>query len=705
MHKKVILFGCCLAAGGLAAEPIEEVVVTAGFRDTGLMSSSGSISVIDAEVIRERTAQHLEQVLNVAPNVNFAAGASRARFVQIRGIGERSQFVDPVDPSVGMVIDDIDISGLGGAATMFDVQQVDILRGPQGTRFGASALAGMITMRSADPGEELDGYVDGLAGNYQTWRLGAAVGGPLAENVQGRLGVQQYRSDGYMENDFLGRDDTNSQDELTVRGKLFFQPAANLDFQFALFHVDIDNGYDGFSLDNTRVTLSDEPGQDRQKTTAGSFKSIWSGSDVVTLEAIVTYLDADLDYGYDEDWSHVGLCDGTDCEGWEYSSTDNYRRDRTDGRIELRLLSGEAGELFGNTSWVTGVYAYRRDEHLRREFYDYDLDIENAVFTSDYQRDNLAVYGELDSRLSERWRMTAGLRVERFDADYSDSLDVSAGPGETLWGGELALDYQLTDNALLYGLVSRGYKVGGVNGEALGKAVKNDFDPEVIAFLSGRLEFDSETLVNWELGWKGRYFEDRLAVRLAAFYMDRSDMQLKAWYNQGPLFVGYIDNAASGSNWGAELETQYWLNAHVALFANLGWLETEIEDFEVLVDEQLVDKSGRDQAHAPAYQFNIGTDFVFGSGFYGRLEVEGRDQYYFSDSHDEQSDSYQLLHARFGYRLGQFDIALWGRNLTDEDYQVRGFYFGNDPRKFYEPEAYYQYGEPRVFGVEARYKF
>ena len=716
--KKPLLVGLLVAVapGGAALETtpvaapdttpeLEEVIVTAGFRDNNVMISSGSISVIDAEVIRERTAQHLEQVLNVAPNVNLASGASRARFVQIRGIGERSQFVDPVDPSVGMVLDDIDISGLGAAATLFDIQQVEVLRGPQGTRYGASALAGMITMRSQDPGEEFAGYVDGLAGNYQTWRLGAAVGGRLAEGLQGRVALQQYRSNGYMENGFHGRKDTNNQDEFTARGKLNWQAADALDFQLAVFHVDIDNGYDGFSLDNTRVTFADEPGHDRQKTTAASLKSLWSSSDVVSLELILSYLDADLEYGYDEDWSYPGLCDGLDCEGWEYSSTDNYIRDRQDARVELRLLSGEAGKLFGDTSWVAGIYGNRRNEDLRREFYDYDLDIENALFFSQYDRHSLALYGQLDSQLTDRWSITAGLRVERFDADYGDSLGVNAVPGDTLWGGELVLSYRLTDTTFFYGLLSRGYKLGGVNGEALGKAVKNDFDQGVIAFLTERLEFDSETLINGELGWKGRYFHDSLALRLALFYMDRSDMQVKGWYNEGPLFVGYIDNAASGNNWGAELEAQYWLNANVSLFANLGWLNSDIDDFVVLVDGQLQDKSGREQAHAPAYQFNIGTDFIFGAGFYARLEVEGRAQFYFSDSHDQRSDRYHLFHARLGYRHKQFDLALWGRNLGDEDYQTRGFYFGNDPRIFYEPAAYYQYGEPRVFGIEGRYSF
>ncbi len=688
-----------------APPQLEEVIVTAGFRDIDLMQSTGSVTIIDAEVIRERTAQHLEQLLNIAPNVNFAAGASRSRFVQIRGIGERSQFVDPVDPSVGIVIDDIDISGLGAAATTLDIQQVEVLRGPQGTRYGASALAGMITMRSVDPAEQLEGYVDALAGNYNTGRLGAAVGGPLTDSLGGRLALQQYRSDGYITNDFLQRDDTNERDEFTARGKLYWQASDSLQLLLSGFYVDIDNGYDAFSLDNTRHTLSDEPGVDDQQTTAASLKAIWSGSDAVVLEFIGSYTAADLEYGFDEDWSYRGICEGQPCEGFEYSSTDSYLRDRDETRLELRALSGPTGNLFGDVSWVTGIYANWREEELQREYYDFDLDIADAQFSSDYQRNSLAGYTEFTIPLAARWTARLGGRLERFEGDYSDSLGVAARPADTLWGGEIALDYQYSDNTFVYGLLSRGYKLGGVNGEALGRAVKNNFSPGVVAFLDDRLEYESETLINWELGLKGRYLEDRLSMRLALFYMDRSDMQVKGWYNEGPLFVSYIDNAASGTNWGAELETQYQLTAAVTLFASIGWLNTEIEDFEVLVGDQLVDKSGREQAHAPAYQFDIGTDFRFGNGFYGRVEVEGRDQFYFSDSHDEQSDSYQLLHSRFGYQWRQFDVALWGRNLTNEDVQTRGFYFGNDPRKFYANEAYYQYAEPRSFGVEARYSF
>ncbi len=685
-------------------DTLQEVVVTATFRELDILTVPASLTVLDQQVIAERGGEHLQDILNAAPNVNLASGASRGRYLQIRGIGERSQFVDPVNPSVGMLIDDIDVSGMGGAATLFDVRQVEILRGPQGTRFGANALAGMVNIRTNDPTDAFEALVSSGYGNYDSWNMGTVVSGPLAEGLLGRLAVQQKRSDGYIDNDFLDRDNTQNIDEMSTRGKLRWLANDDLSIDLTGFYVDIDNGYDAFSLDNTRHTLSDQPGQDRQETTAFALSSTWTGHQAFTLKTIVSWSDSNLEYGYDEDWSYNGLCTGTACDGWEYSSTDNYRRDREASRFEVRFTSTEAGQLAGHTDWVAGVYFDQKDEDLKRTFFDWVL-YSPAEFDSRYETENLALYGQLSRPLSERLVLTLGGRWERFKADYSDNRAVKSSPDDDLWGGQVSLEYSFSNNTLFYGLVSRGYKAGGVNGEAVGRAASNGFTPSVISFLNERLEFDTETLLNYELGLKGRYFDDTVQLRVAAFFMDRDDMQLKGWYNEGPTFVDYIDNAASGENIGLEFEALWQLSSRLELFLNLGWLDTEIDNFIVKGGSGLLDKSGREQAHAPKYQFNIGGRFDFGDGFYARLEAEGKDSFYFSDSHDQQSDSYELLNASFGYQSLHWDITLWARNLTDEDYATRGFYFGNDPRKFYVDEEYVQYGEPRVFGANATYRF
>jgi iron complex outermembrane recepter protein len=139
------------------------------------------------------------------------------------------------------------------------------------------------------------------------------------------------------------------------------------------------------------------------------------------------------------------------------------------------------------------------------------------------------------------------------------------------------------------------------------------------------------------------------------------------------------------------------------LFANLGLLQTEFEQY---TDAAGNDLSGRDQAQAPHYQYALGGHYEFGRGFYLRLDLEGRDSAYFSDRYDLKSPSSNLLNARLGHTGQRWSLALWGRNLTGENYYVRGFgEFGNDPRKDYAVEPYYQYGEPRVVGVSTSFTF
>ena len=133
------IFLSLLAINSTAEQTIEEIIVTSDFRDLSLLETAASITILDDSKISQRNAKHLEQLLNMAPNVNFSSGASRGKFIQIRGIGERSQFIEPLNPSVGILVDGIDFTGIAGAATTMDTKQVEILRGPQGTLYGTNA--------------------------------------------------------------------------------------------------------------------------------------------------------------------------------------------------------------------------------------------------------------------------------------------------------------------------------------------------------------------------------------------------------------------------------------------------------------------------------------------------------------------------------------------------------------------------------------
>ena len=175
------------AAPSLAAPQLEEIIVTAALQsDDGKRSA---VTILDRAFIKHRSAQHIEDLLSAAPNVNVASGASRGRFFQIRGIGERSQFVEPVNASVALLLDGIDLTGIGGVATTWDLQQVEVLRGPQGTLFGANALAGLISLQSTPPDSTQDRHVEAGVESYAGRRFGLAIGGELTPHWSGRLAV------------------------------------------------------------------------------------------------------------------------------------------------------------------------------------------------------------------------------------------------------------------------------------------------------------------------------------------------------------------------------------------------------------------------------------------------------------------------------------------------------------------------------------
>ena len=147
------LVSTCLSSCAIAAEgtAIEEIIVTADFRSRSELDTASSVTVMTDAILKSQAAQHVEELVNAIPNVNYASGSNRARFFQIRGIGERSQFAAPINPSVGFLVDNVDFSGAGTIATMMDVAQLEVLRGPQGTRYGANAPAGLMNVKTNHP--------------------------------------------------------------------------------------------------------------------------------------------------------------------------------------------------------------------------------------------------------------------------------------------------------------------------------------------------------------------------------------------------------------------------------------------------------------------------------------------------------------------------------------------------------------------------
>lgn len=656
--------------------PIEEIIIRAELRDTGLMDLGASVSVQRPDARRD-VVDHLEEMLGRIANVNYASGSSRARYLQIRGIGDTSQFAEPLNASVGVIVDGADLSGIGSAATTFDIDQVEVLRGPQGTLYGANALAGLINVVSAAPTAEWYSRVNLDVGNEGAWGVGGVLSGPLSDASGIRLAVHRHGDDGYMRNDFLGRDDTNRREETTARGRLqWVGEDTTLDL-IGTF-VDVDNRYDAFSLDNDRRTLSDQPGEDTQESVAGSARLLHTFDDGLDVEAVIAHVSSQIDYGYDEDWTFVGFHpDG-------YSSRDHYARDWETTSFDLRFLSRAAD---ARVDWVFGLYGLSQEVELIRTY-----TFLPGPYISTYSVDRYAAYGELAFDLGERWRLVAGLRGESHNSEFADSEDVGFSPGDVMLGGRMVLEYR-TESALIYAGINGGYKAGGFNTSGTLDADLRRFQPEV--------------LWNYEAGIKGDLFDNQLRLRLALFRMERKDVQVntsivRVRADGSAEFIDFTGNAAEGFNQGVEAEFEWHVHPLITLEGSVGLLDTEYDDFVNGEGEEL---DGRKQSHAPGWQFHTGVEFRPIDGWFFRLDAEGKDEFYFSDSHDVQSDDYVLLHASAGYETERWRVSIWSRNLTDEDVFTRGFFFGNDPREGYTAKGYTQLGEPRRYGASASLSF
>ncbi|MDB3951980.1 TonB-dependent receptor [Gammaproteobacteria bacterium] len=682
----------------LISEDIEEIVVKGDWREIKLVEEDSSLVLLRNEIIESQPIKHFENLSYLVPNLNFAASDSRARHFQIRGIGERSGYERTPNSAVGFLIDDIDFSGHGGIATTFDVEQIEVHRGPQGSRIGSNALAGLIYIKTTEPTKEFEGVGEMTSGTYGTINTGVAFGGPstINQDLTYRLVLRKDYSDGFRKNLFSGKSNTSKKDESTFRLKLDWDVGEKTLVKFLITEVDLDDPADIWTIDGSLNTLSDRPGMDSQKTNAYGIK-VFHQFNGFEFQSYTSATNTDIVLSYDADW---GNSDSHMPYIYDYFS-ETLRNRETFGQ-ELRLVSDSADFSSQNiTEWVVGLsFLDIKEENLKNDdgiYGDpsdpYSPYVSQSSSSSKFSSDNISIYANIDYLLNASTKISFGARWEDYESKYSDSFDENFSPSDRMSGGKISVSKNLNEQTNIFFNLAKGFNQGGFN-------LNLGLDPNS---QNNNLYYDPEFLTNYEIGFNSEISNSKITISGIIFHSNREDQQVLISTQVDPsdpnTFTFLTQNAAEGINRGLELNMTMQASSSLDVFFNLGLLKTEIKNWESRPDLE-----GRAQAHAPEKSYALGLKWNPFENSFLSINFVGKSNFYYSDSHNNKSKSYALTNINYSYISGQWTYSIWGRNIFDKYYSTRGFYFGNEAPNFTDT-LYERHGDPRHIGVTVKYDF
>lgn len=669
---------------------LPSVIVTGELWQTELRKTTASVSLLDQQALESPELSHFDDISAYLPNLTTTGGTARSRYIQIRGIGENSQFEgETPDSAVVFLVDDMDFTGLGSVGSLFDVKQVEVLRGPQAGAFGANAAGGLIRIVSADPTPYWTGNAQMSIGGDSLFGGEFAIGGPLLEDdpekLTMRFALKRQQSDGFHDNETLGRDDTNERNETAARFKLRLKEDS-YQWDGALFYVDMNDGYDLFSMGNDAFkSFSNEPGRDEQESLGFSLKGQFDTGEGYGVTSKTSAMKTDSFYSYDADWTDAS-----------YAGFLSTQRDREVFNQELRIDS-DSNSL---NRWTAGLYYQNLQENSDVHYRDGDPSqgewfFGQADVDSVYETETIAAFGQMAFDLNEGTRLIAGLRYEMHDVAFDSEsnelgyyqgflFDGKSGNDDAVFGGKLTLEHDLNGDVMTFTSIARGYKAGGANS---GTFTTPEY-PSV---------YDQETLWNVEAGLKGSWMDHRLNGQITGFYLMRDDAQLRDSVGAGGFFRYLTVNGDDATHLGAEAELQWQLSEDWRIDAGIGFLDAERDSYndpEGFVPE-------RKLSNAPSFNYNLRLNYNADSGIFGSIALAGRDAYFESNSHIQKRDAVAIVNASAGYQFENWRVSVWSKNLFDEKYASRAFYFDNgEGDRRYEALA-----NPVQIGTTISYQF
>jgi iron complex outermembrane recepter protein len=693
---------------------LEEIVVTAQKRQENLQNVPSAVTAVSAQTIERYHVTDIRDLTGSIPNINFTQIGNQplTSALTIRGIGIPTQ-PDPFSGTeVAVVIDGV-VQGtrLLGLADQFDVDRIEVLRGPQGTLFGANTTGGVVNIITRQPTGQFDGQVRVSAGNYNRVDVGAAVDFPIINDVlAGKVSISNRTRNGYFLNTANG-EDIGSVNSSKLRGYLKLTPATNFDATLILGYDRIRDG--AIPVPNTSFpgqALYQPPGRQGISFQVYSLAPNINRADMYTstltanlhtsigtFTSITNYSDFTARNVQDVDDVPAFLITAErDLSSWQFSQEVRLAADLSK-HFQL-LAGGFYMKLVYNVDTLTqpqGLAPGRLTEQFVRG-----------------DEDNLAGFVQANWEVTDRLRLGAGVRLTQIKSNFytnnyarflanpdpylfhqnianSTQLSFFEATGNKTWmnlGGKISVDYRATPGLLLYGYYARGFKAGGFNGRITDPRDVGPYNPEFV---------DS-----FEVGFKSDLLDRRLRVNVAAFWNIWANMQVNQSIFRGAVSSSQILNAAAATTRGIEIEAEARPVAGLRLSASLGYLYAKYNQFSNLTTNY----SGRDLPYAPKWTASASASYIIPVGS-GTLTPSVQYTYQsskwsnFTQSPTEFIGAVNLVHANLAWSPhgDQWEVALWARNLFNVRYLQSGLNAG--------AFSFASYGAPREYGVDLTFKF
>jgi len=739
-----------------------DIVVTARRREENVQDIPIALSVVSNELLDSTGTNNVGQLTQLVPSLQVLSSNPRNTSFTIRGLGASYGLAnDGLEQGVGLYVDQV-YNARPATATLdfIDIDRIEVLRGPQGTLFGKNTTAGALNITTQSPRFTPEAVGEVTIGDYGLRQIKGTVTGPLYRDiVAGRLSLVSTQRDGFLTNAVNG-EHQNDQNSLSLRGLLLIQPNARLSIRLSADHSRQETNC------CTQVYVTYGP---TQRTAAQQFPNLAAGRGYVpaTLDPYDRISDIDADIQADQwhaggsaiidyDFGGIGFTSVTAYREWDwepandrdYIALDIIRRSANPSHQnqfsqEFRLGSQGSRTIdwtvglyyFNQTIDTDGVTEYGRDASywlLGPTVPDALLDGYKIFNVSSIETDSYAVFGQFTWNVTDRFRVTPGLRYtdESKTGTYTATVagglvttdatlisrrlgiarpqtytaDISDGS----LSGQMAASYDISEDVLVYGSYAKGFKSGGIN--MAGLPTLADGSPAL-----NSVEVDPEEVTTYEIGLKTQAFDRRLTANLAAYYTDIANFQANV-VDAGPgALRGYLANVEQVQIKGIELDLTARPTETLDLFASIAWTDGEYSSFangpcpleRIGPATVACDLSGTELPGVSPWAGSVGGEYRWRLNAGGEVLVGADASYrsaYFSDasaSRYTRIDGYGLLNLRAGYRSDAgWEAVVFVKNALDEDYlQFVSVQTGNSGLVIGNP------GDPRTIGVTLRARY